>query len=72
MAETGSQKLIWPGLAALYEKLAPCGYGLMRFAAGAVVVYTSSRRSAFRRRWPGPIGLAFSNWSVALSSQLVC
>ncbi len=39
MAETSSQKLIWPGLAALYEKLAPCGYGLMRFAAGAVVVY---------------------------------
>ncbi len=39
MAETGSQKLIWPGLAALYEKLAPCGYGLMRFAAAAVVVY---------------------------------
>ncbi len=33
------QKLVWPGLAGLYASLAPYGYVLIRFAAGAVFMY---------------------------------
>ena len=32
------KRLIFPGLAGLYEAFAPCSYSLMRFAAGAVLL----------------------------------
>jgi putative oxidoreductase len=32
-------KLVFPGLAGFYENIAPCSYALIRFVAGAVVVY---------------------------------
>jgi putative oxidoreductase len=32
-------RLIWPGLAPLYESIAPYSYALIRFGAGAVVFY---------------------------------
>jgi putative oxidoreductase len=33
------QRLIWPGLARLYEVIAPYSYALIRFGAGAVTMY---------------------------------
>jgi putative oxidoreductase len=33
------QRLIWPGLARLYETVAPYSYALIRFGAGAVIMY---------------------------------
>ena len=33
------KRLIWPGLAALYEIVAPYSYALIRFAAGAIIIY---------------------------------
>jgi putative oxidoreductase len=33
------QRLIWPGLARLYETVAPYSYALIRFGAGAVMIY---------------------------------
>jgi putative oxidoreductase len=33
------QRLIWPGLARLYEIIAPYSYALIRFGAGAVIMY---------------------------------
>jgi putative oxidoreductase len=32
-------RLIWPGLARLYERIAPYSYALIRFGAGAVIMY---------------------------------
>jgi putative oxidoreductase len=32
-------RLIWPGLARLYESIAPYSYALIRFGAGAVIMY---------------------------------
>jgi putative oxidoreductase len=33
------KRLIWPGLAALYEIVAPYSYALIRFAAGGIIIY---------------------------------
>jgi putative oxidoreductase len=33
------QRLIWPGLAGLYESIAPYSYALIRIGAGAVIMY---------------------------------
>jgi len=33
------KRLIWPGLAGLYELVAPYSYALIRFAAGAIIIY---------------------------------
>ena len=37
--EIDSQRLVWPGLAGLYQAISPYSYAIIRFAAGAVVVY---------------------------------
>src|SRR5512136_99983 len=34
-----TNRLMFPGLAGLYESLAPYSYAIIRFAAGAVVIY---------------------------------
>jgi putative oxidoreductase len=33
------KRLIWPGLAGLYESIAPYSYALIRFGAGAIFMY---------------------------------
>ena len=38
MAAHGETKLVFPGLAGLYESLSPYSYALMRFAAGAILL----------------------------------
>jgi hypothetical protein len=37
--EIDSKRLIWPGLAGLYQSISPYSYAIIRFAAGAVVIY---------------------------------
>jgi putative oxidoreductase len=32
-------RLIWPGLAGLYDSIAPYSYAIIRFAAGAIIIY---------------------------------
>jgi putative oxidoreductase len=38
-AQIDSNKLVWPGLAGLYAAGAPYSFALVRFIAGAIVVY---------------------------------
>jgi len=38
LAAHGETKLVFPGLAGLYESLSPYSYALMRFAAGAILL----------------------------------
>jgi putative oxidoreductase len=37
--EIDSKRLIWPGLAGLYQSISPYSYAIIRFAAGAVLIY---------------------------------
>jgi len=37
--EIDSKRLIWPGLAGLYQSVSPYRYAIIRFAAGAVLIY---------------------------------
>jgi putative oxidoreductase len=32
-------RLIWPGLAGLYDSIAPYSYAIIRFTAGAIIIY---------------------------------
>jgi hypothetical protein len=34
-----SNRLIFPGLSGLYQSIAPCSYAIIRFCAGAIVIY---------------------------------
>jgi len=37
--EIDNKRLIWPGLGGLYQSISPYSYAIIRFAAGAVLVY---------------------------------
>lgn len=37
--EIDRERLIWPGLAGLYQSIAPYSYAIIRFVVGAIVIY---------------------------------
>jgi uncharacterized membrane protein YphA (DoxX/SURF4 family) len=38
-AQPGEQQLIFPALGGLYQSIAPYSYAIIRFCAGAIVIY---------------------------------
>ena len=59
------KRLIFPGLAGLYETFSPASYSFMRFATGAVLVPHASRRSYLGAPsiWPP---LSTSRWAYPI------
>jgi putative oxidoreductase len=44
MSLVETRRLVFPGLAGLYDSVAPLGYPLIRFAAGAILIYHGYRK----------------------------